>query len=134
VEHTPTEVATSDSSLGSPDRQVFMTTNETPRPLGTLPDQYLKDISANELSTNAPANKSDANRDARREHNRKRNKRRQCLRKSLPIRNLAEALNQVENRVPAMPDVYHHDSTSGSGDARGRSHRQARRGCLLHES
>jgi hypothetical protein len=28
--HTPTEVATSDSSLGSPDRQVFMTTNETP--------------------------------------------------------------------------------------------------------
>jgi hypothetical protein len=29
-EHTPTEVATSDSSLGSPDRQVFMTTNETP--------------------------------------------------------------------------------------------------------
>jgi hypothetical protein len=28
-EHTPTEVATSDSSLGSPDRQVFMTTNET---------------------------------------------------------------------------------------------------------
>jgi hypothetical protein len=34
-EHTPTEVATSDSSLGSPDRQVFMTTNETP---GTLRD------------------------------------------------------------------------------------------------
>jgi hypothetical protein len=33
-EHTPTEVATSDSSLGSPDRQVFMTTNETPGPQG----------------------------------------------------------------------------------------------------
>jgi hypothetical protein len=33
-EHTPTEVATSDSSLGSPDRQVFMTTNETPGPSG----------------------------------------------------------------------------------------------------
>jgi hypothetical protein len=31
-EHTPTEVATSDSSLGTPDRQVFMTTNETPGP------------------------------------------------------------------------------------------------------
>jgi hypothetical protein len=31
-EHTPTEVATSDSSLGYPDRQVFMTTNETPGP------------------------------------------------------------------------------------------------------
>jgi hypothetical protein len=34
-EHTPIEVATSDSSLGSPDRQVFMTTNETPGPLRT---------------------------------------------------------------------------------------------------
>jgi hypothetical protein len=34
-EHTPTEVATTDSSLGSPDRQVFMTTNETPGPSGT---------------------------------------------------------------------------------------------------
>jgi hypothetical protein len=31
-ENTPTEVATSDSSLGSPDRKVYMTTNET---LGT---------------------------------------------------------------------------------------------------
>jgi hypothetical protein len=34
-EHTQTEVATTDSSLGSPDRQVFMTTNETPGPSGT---------------------------------------------------------------------------------------------------
>jgi hypothetical protein len=33
-EHTSTEVATSDSSLSSPDRQVFMTTNETPGPQG----------------------------------------------------------------------------------------------------
>jgi hypothetical protein len=31
-EHTLTEVATSDSNLGSPDRQVFMTTNETSGP------------------------------------------------------------------------------------------------------
>jgi hypothetical protein len=69
-EHTPTEVATSDSSLGSPDRQVFMTTNETPGPSGTLPDRYL-DISADELSANAPAGETDANRDARCEHNRK---------------------------------------------------------------
>jgi hypothetical protein len=37
-EHTPTEVATRDSSLGSPDRQVFMTTNETPGPSGTQPN------------------------------------------------------------------------------------------------
>jgi hypothetical protein len=54
-EHTLTEVATSDSSLGSPDRQVFMTTNETPGPSGTVPDQYLEDISVDELSANAPA-------------------------------------------------------------------------------
>jgi hypothetical protein len=72
-EHTPTEVATSDSRLGSPDRQVFMTTNETPGPSGTVPDRYLEDISADELSANAPANEIDANRDARRERNRKRN-------------------------------------------------------------
>jgi hypothetical protein len=37
-EHTPTEVANSDSSLGSPNRQVFMTTNEMPGPSGTIPD------------------------------------------------------------------------------------------------
>jgi hypothetical protein len=54
-EHTPTEVATSDSSLGSPDRQDFMTTNETPGPSGTVHDQYLEDISADELSADAPA-------------------------------------------------------------------------------
>jgi hypothetical protein len=98
-EHTPTEVATSDSSLGSPDRQVFMTTNETPGPSGTVPDQYLEDISADKLSANAPADETDANRDARRERNRKRNKRRRRLRESLPIRNLAKALDQVKSRV-----------------------------------
>jgi hypothetical protein len=31
-EHTPTEVATTDSSLGTPDRQVFMAAGETPGP------------------------------------------------------------------------------------------------------
>jgi hypothetical protein len=96
-EHTPTEVATSDSSLGSPDRQVFMTTNETPGPSGTVPDRYLEDISADELSANAPADETDANRDARREHNRKQNERRRRLRESLPIRNLEEALDQVKS-------------------------------------
>jgi hypothetical protein len=70
-EHTPTEVATSDSSLGSPDRQVFMTTNDTPGPSGTVPDRYLEDISADELSANAPADETDANRDTRCERNRK---------------------------------------------------------------
>jgi hypothetical protein len=103
-EHTPTEVATSDSSLGSPDRQVFMTTNETPGPSGTVPDQYLEDISADELSADAPADETTANKDARRERNRKRNKRRRRLRDSLPIRNLAEALDQVESRVHTTPE------------------------------
>jgi hypothetical protein len=98
-EHTLTEVATSDSSLGTPDRQVFMTTNETPGPSGTVPDQYLEDISADELFANAPADETNANRDARRERNRKRNERCRRLRESLPIRNLAEALDQVESRV-----------------------------------
>jgi hypothetical protein len=98
-EHTPTEVATSDSSIGSPDRQVFMTTNETPGSSGTLSDRYLEDISADELSTNAPSDETDANRDAQHERNIKRNEQRRRLRESLPIRNLAEALDQVESRV-----------------------------------
>jgi hypothetical protein len=62
-------------------------------------DWYLEDISADELSAEAPADKTDANRDARRECNRKRNERRRRLRDNLPIRNLAEDLDQVESRV-----------------------------------
>jgi hypothetical protein len=81
-EHTPTEVATSDTSLGSPDRQVFMTTNETTRPSGH--------ISADKLSVNAPADETDATMEARRERNRK--------------RNVAEALDQVESRVHTTPE------------------------------
>jgi hypothetical protein len=37
-----------------------MTTNETPGPSGTVPDQYLEDISADELSANAPADEMEA--------------------------------------------------------------------------
>jgi hypothetical protein len=37
-EHTRTEVASTDSSLGTPDRQVFMAAGETPGPSGTRPD------------------------------------------------------------------------------------------------
>jgi hypothetical protein len=51
------------------------------------------------LSANVAADETNANRDARYERNRKWNERRRCLRKSLPIRNLAEALDQVESRV-----------------------------------
>jgi hypothetical protein len=103
-EHTPTEVATTDSSLGSLDRQVFMTTNETLGPSGTQPDRFLEDISADELSANAPANETNDDKNARRERNRRRKERRRRLRESLPIRNLTEALNQVESRVHTTPE------------------------------
>jgi hypothetical protein len=96
-------VATTDSSLGSPDRQVFMTTYETPGPSRTQPDRFLKDISADELSANAPANETINDKNARRERNRKCNERRRRLRESLPIWNLTEALNQVESRVHTTP-------------------------------
>jgi hypothetical protein len=102
--YTPTEVVSSDSSLGNPDRQVFMAAGDTPGPLGTAQDKYLEDISADELSAEAPADETDANRDARRERNRKRNERRRCLRDNLPIRNLAKALEAVESRVHTTPE------------------------------
>jgi hypothetical protein len=63
-EHTPTEVATTDSSLGSPDRQVFMTTNETSGPSGSRLDRYLEDISADELSANALADETSDDKNA----------------------------------------------------------------------
>jgi hypothetical protein len=72
-EHTPTEVASSDFSLGNPDRQVFMAAGDTPGPSGTAGDRYLEDISADELSSNAPADETNEDRTARRERNRKRN-------------------------------------------------------------
>jgi hypothetical protein len=72
-EHTPTEVVTTDSCLGSPDRQVFMTTNETPGPSRTRLDRYLEDISADELSANAPADETSDDKNTRRERNRKHN-------------------------------------------------------------
>jgi hypothetical protein len=69
-EYTPTEVASSDSSLGNPDRQVFMAAGDTPGPSGTADDRYLEDIFADELSAEAPVDETDANTDARRERNR----------------------------------------------------------------
>jgi hypothetical protein len=103
-EHTPIEVATTNSILGSPDRQVFMTTNKTPGPSGTQPDRFLEDISADELSANAPVDETNNDKNTRREHNRKHNEQRRRLRESLPIRNLTEALNQVESRVHTTPE------------------------------
>jgi hypothetical protein len=103
-EYTPTEVASSDSSLGNPDRQVFMAAGDTPGPSGMATDKYHEDISADKLSTEAPADETDANRDARRERNRRRNERRRRLRDSLPIHKLAEAFEQVESRVHTTPE------------------------------
>jgi hypothetical protein len=63
-EHTPTEVVSIDSSLGTPDRQVFMAASETPGPSGTRPNRYFEDISADELSANAPADETNDNKNA----------------------------------------------------------------------
>jgi hypothetical protein len=81
-----------------------MAAGDTPGTSGTGHDKYLEDISADELSTEAPADETDANRDVRRERNRRRNERRRRLRDNLPIRNLAEALEQVESRVHTTPE------------------------------
>jgi hypothetical protein len=69
-EHTATEVATTNSGLGTPDRQVFMAAGKTPGPSRTRPDRYYKDISADELSANAPADETNDDKNARRERNR----------------------------------------------------------------
>jgi hypothetical protein len=81
-----------------------MAAGDTPRPSGTAQDKYLEDISADELSVDAPADETDTNRNARRERNRKCNERRRRLRDNLPIRNLAEALEAVESRVHTTPE------------------------------
>jgi hypothetical protein len=52
-EHTPTEVATTDSSLCTPDREVFMAADDT-RTSKNRPDRYLDDISEDELSASTP--------------------------------------------------------------------------------
>jgi hypothetical protein len=80
-----------------------MAAGDTPGTSGAQ-DQYLEDISADELSAEAPTDETDANRDTRRECNRKRNERRRHLRDNLPICNLAEALEQVESRVHTTPE------------------------------
>jgi hypothetical protein len=80
-----------------------MAAGDTPGTSGAQ-DRYLEDISTDELFAEAPTDETDANRDARRECNRKRNERRRRIRDNLPIRNLAEALEQVESRVHTTPE------------------------------
>jgi hypothetical protein len=70
-DHSPTEVVSTDSSLGTPDRQVFMAAGETPRPSRTQPDRYFKDISTDELSTKPPTDETNDDKNARRERNMK---------------------------------------------------------------
>jgi hypothetical protein len=96
-----------------------MTTNETPGPSGTRPYRYLEDILADELSTIAPADKTNDNKNARRECNRKHNERRRRLRESLPIRNLTKALNQVESRVHTTPEQHLMSITTIARQAQG---------------
>jgi hypothetical protein len=98
------EVAPSESSLGTPDRQVLMTAGDAPGPSGTAQDRYLEDISSDELTADAPANENPVDRDARRERNRKRSERRRRLRDNFPVRNLMEALEAVESRVHTTPE------------------------------
>jgi hypothetical protein len=50
-----------------------MAAGETPGPLRTRPDRYFDDISADELTVNAPADETNDDKNARRERNRKRN-------------------------------------------------------------
>jgi hypothetical protein len=103
-EHSSTEVANTDSNLGTPDRQVLMAAGETLGPSGTQPDCYLDDISEDDLSANAPAGETNDDKNARCECNRKRNERRRRLCEALPIRNLSETLDQVANRVHTTPE------------------------------
>jgi hypothetical protein len=81
-----------------------MAAGETPRPSGTRLDRYLEDISADELSANAPVDETNDDKNARRERNRKRNEWHRRLRGNLPIQNLIEALDQVESRVHTTPN------------------------------
>jgi hypothetical protein len=48
-----------------------MVAGDTPGPSGTRPDRYFDDISADELSANAPADETNDDKNARRECNRK---------------------------------------------------------------
>jgi hypothetical protein len=70
-----------------------MVVGETSGSSGTRLDRYLEDISAVELSTNAPADETNDDKNARRERNRKQNEQHRRLPETLLIRNLAKALD-----------------------------------------
>jgi hypothetical protein len=77
-------VATTESSLYTPNREVFMAASDA----GTSEDRanrYLDDISEDELSANAPPDETTDDKNARCDRNRKQNERRRRLREALPI-------------------------------------------------
>jgi hypothetical protein len=102
-EHTPTEVETTDSSLCTPDRQVFMVAGDVGTSKSRL-DRYLDGISNDKLSANAPLDETTDDMNARCDRNKTWNERCRCLREALPIRNLNEALDQVASRVHTTPE------------------------------
>jgi hypothetical protein len=63
-EHTPTEVATTEFGLCTPDREVFMAAGDAGSS-EDRPDWYLDDISEDELSANAPPNETTEDKNAR---------------------------------------------------------------------
>jgi hypothetical protein len=77
-EHTSTEVETTNSDLGTPDRQVFMAAGDTGTS-ETRPDRYHGDISEDELSANVPTDETTDYKNARRDRNRKQNECRRRL-------------------------------------------------------
>jgi hypothetical protein len=102
-EHTPTKVASTNSGLYPPDRDIFMVAGDA----GTSEDRtdrYLDAIIEDELIANAPPNETAEEKNARCDRNRKQAERRRHLREALPIRNLNEALDQVANRVHTTPE------------------------------
>jgi hypothetical protein len=67
AEHTPDEVSTIVSGRYSPDHQVFIV--EVGETSTNREDQYLDDISDDELSADAPADETTESKNARRTHN-----------------------------------------------------------------
>jgi hypothetical protein len=71
-ERTPTKVATFDSRLSIPDREVFLAAGDAGIS-ENRPDRYLDDISDYELSTNAPPDETSDDKNALRDCSKKRN-------------------------------------------------------------
>jgi hypothetical protein len=121
-ENTATEVATTDSGLGTPDCQVFMVAGETTGPSGTRPDRYFDDISADELSGNAPVDETNDEKNADVNATRSGTNAQTSLRISpyTESRRDPRSIRQPGAHYPrTVPHVYHYDSSLGSGDTRG---------------